>query len=512
MSALRSRYASLDALPRRLFAPIVTHLHGDLEDRARSVVCLRRGLLRGELPRERLVWPTEVLSEVLLDSLGRSGIVELCRGEPDLTDEVIATILDAVTGAESLCFSASAHFAGLAIAELRRRQQVWSSCSTSTCGSGADGAGGSQRLPDIAPAARDEIVAEARRIAVDIAAAKIRSEVSCWRERAEAIVQLREMIVLLAPKRGWDLSRGILRALSAKSATSAYDLVRHLQRLKDLVLYLGRLRDPSGASDETIFERISGPMRRTLPRLVPQRSDELRGPEVRDLDRSGDFGRMLPCEAVWLMHPALKRVWNARRAENALLVYRAEDDAHVFRVGEQEVADGGDIETTRRIRGPVIVCLDTSGSMAGPAGALAKAVVLHLTMTAHDEERPVYLYAFSGPGDVVEHELSFDGDGAEALLAFLVLDYAGGTDVAEPMRRALERHDQARWSRADLLLVSDGEFAAPRELVAALATRRAENDLRVHGLLLGDSSAAMSALCTTVHRFRDWVTADGDRA
>jgi uncharacterized protein with von Willebrand factor type A (vWA) domain len=80
------------------------------------------------------------------------------------------------------------------------------------------------------------------------------------------------------------------------------------------------------------------------------------------------------------------------------------------------------------------------------------------------------------------------------------------------MRRALERHDQARWSRADLLLVSDGEFAAPRELVAALATRRAENDLRVHGLLLGDSSAAMSALCTTVHRFRDWVTADGDRA
>ena len=231
-------------------------------------------------------------------------------------------------------------------------------------------------------------------------------------------------------------------------------------------------------------------MRRVLPRLVPQRDDELRGPEIRDLDRSGDFSRMLPSEAVWLMHPTLARAWHARRAENALLVYRAEEDVDIVRLRDQEVADGADVETTRRVRGPVIVCLDTSGSMAGSAGALAKAIVLHVTMTAHDEERPVYLYAFSGPGDVVEHELSFDGDGAEALLAFLVLDYAGGTDVAEPLRRALDRHDQAEWSRADLLLVSDGGFAAPRELVAALAKRRAEKDLRVHGLLLGDHAHA----------------------
>lgn len=506
MTALRSRYACLDALPRRLFAPIVTHLHGDLEDRAESVATLRAALLEGELP-DGLTWPSPELSEALLTALRGSGIVSLCRGEPDLVDEVLSTILDAVTGAERLCFSATAHFAGLTLAEHRRRREICRACEGESRGSGrSDGDGGTAK-PHYDDATRAAIRAEARRIATDIAAAKIRSEISVWTERADAIRELRDIVVGLAPRRGWNLSRGLLKALAVKSATSAYDLVKHLRRLRDLVLYLGRLKDPANESTETIFERISGRMKRELPRPeIPEEPDP--GPELRDLERSGDFSRMLPSEAVWLMHPTLARAWHARRAENALLVYRAEQQARVVRIREEDVDDGADIEVSRRVRGPVIVCLDTSGSMDGSPGDLAKAIVLHLTMTAHDEGRSVYVYAFSGPGDVVEHELTFDGDGAEALLAFLVLSFSGGTDVSEPIRRALQRHDEAKWSRADLLLVSDGEFAVPREISSAIAKRRAETDLRVHGLLIGDDSRAMACLCSDVHRFRDWVSAE----
>jgi len=506
MTALRSRYACLDALPRRLFAPIVTHLHGDLEDRARSLVTLRRALLEGELPKH-LSWPTPELSHALVEALGGSGIVDLCRGEPDLVDEVLSTILDAVTGAESLCFSASAHFAGLALAEHRRRQELCRPCSGGACSGGGD-LGGSGTAPPHDEATQAEIRAEARRIAVDVAAAKIRAEMSSWCDRAEAIKQLRELVICLAPKRGWTLSRGLLRALAVRSTTSAYDLVKHLQRLRDLVLYLGRLKNPADPSVETIFERIVGPMKREIPRPETAK-DRDPGPVLRDLERSGDFSRMLPVEAVWLMHPTLARAWHARRAENALLVYRAEHDARVVRMREESVDDGADLEASRRVRGPVIVCLDTSGSMDGSPGSLAKAIVLHLAMTAHDEGRSVYVYAFSGPGDVVEHELAFDGDGVEALLGFLVLDFSGGTDLSEPLRRALQRHDDAKWSRADLLVVSDGQFEAPREIAAALDERRAETDLRVHGLLVGnDESAAMARLCSPLHRFRDWVLAE----
>ena len=493
MTALRSRYAALDALPRKLFAPIVTHLHGELEDRARSLVSLRSALLEGELPRG-LSWPAPELARALLEALAGSGIVVLCRGEPELVDEVLSTILDAVTGAERLCISASAHFAGLAIAEHGRWQELW------------------RTTPHHDEATLAEIRAEARRIAVEVAAAKIRAEMSSWSERADAIRQLRGLVECLAPRRGWDLSRGLLRALAVRSTTSAYDLVKHLRRLHDLVAHLGRLRDPAEASAETIFERIAGPMKRELPRPVTVK-DPAPGAEIRDLERSGDFSRMLPSEAVWLLHPTLARAWHARRAESALLVYRAEHHPRILRRREADVNDGADLPTSRRVRGPVIVCLDTSGSMDGSPGSLAKAIVLHLTMTAHDEGRPVYVYAFSGPGDVVEHELGFDGDGAEALLAFLVLSFSGGTDVSEPLRRALRRHDDAKWSRADLLVVSDGQFEAPREIAHALDERRAEADLRVHGLLVGrDHSAAMARLCSPMHRFRDWVASESGAA
>ena len=56
-------------------------------------------------------------------------------------------------------------------------------------------------------------------------------------------------------------------------------------------------------------------------------------------------------------------------------------------------------------RGPIIVCLDTSGSMHGAPEIVAKAIVLEAMRVAHAEKRACYLYSFSGPTDVAELEL-----------------------------------------------------------------------------------------------------------
>ena len=44
--------------------------------------------------------------------------------------------------------------------------------------------------------------------------------------------------------------------------------------------------------------------------------------------------------------------------------------------------------------GPIIVCLDTSGSMYGAREVVAKAVVLECMRGAHRQERKCYVYAF----------------------------------------------------------------------------------------------------------------------
>src|SRR5262249_41908240 len=213
-------------------------------DRASSLVLLRNGLLRGDLPLRELScvrWPTSPeLRIALLTSLEQSGIVPLCRGEPDLTDEVLATILDAVLGAERLCFSASAHFAGLALAEHQRRGAPCSSCCAppdggdDVCrlgGGGGVGSGGT----GLDSSTLDAIRSEARTLAVEVATAKIRAEMAVLPARAVAITKLRELLACLAPRRGFTLARGALRAIAMKDVASVYQLVAHLEQLRDLV-------------------------------------------------------------------------------------------------------------------------------------------------------------------------------------------------------------------------------------------------------------------------------------
>jgi uncharacterized protein with von Willebrand factor type A (vWA) domain len=106
---------------------------------------------------------------------------------------------------------------------------------------------------------------------------------------------------------------------------------------------------------------------------------------------------------------------------------------------------------------------------------------------------------------VAEFDLSVKKGGVQAPLEFLGCSFHGGTDVAEPIARALKRVETAKWSRADAIIVSDGEFPVPSATSAAVAFAWKSLHLRVHGLLIGAGhSTAMTSLCDPVHVFKDW--------
>jgi uncharacterized protein with von Willebrand factor type A (vWA) domain len=104
--------------------------------------------------------------------------------------------------------------------------------------------------------------------------------------------------------------------------------------------------------------------------------------------------------------------------------------------------------------GPIIVCLDTSGSMYGAREVVAKALVLECMRGAQMQARKCYVYAFSGPGQVRALDLSEPQVALEKLLDFLECSFQGGTDVDQPLELALERLNGAcaaslklRWHR-----------------------------------------------------------------
>ncbi|MBE0549042.1 MAG: VWA domain-containing protein, partial [Rubrivivax sp.] len=156
-------------------------------------------------------------------------------------------------------------------------------------------------------------------------------------------------------------------------------------------------------------------------------------------------------------------------------------------------------------RGPLIVCLDTSGSMRGAPENIAKALALQAVRTAHHERRGCLLIAFGGPDEVIERELGCTREGLQSLLALMGQAFDGGTDIQGPIERAIDRVHEARWASADLLVVSDGEFGCTPATLRRLDEARERFGLRVQGVLVGDrETMGLMDVADDIHWVRDW--------
>lgn len=95
-----------------------------------------------------------------------------------------------------------------------------------------------------------------------------------------------------------------------------------------------------------------------------------------------------------------------------------------------------------------------TGSMYGAREVVAKALTLECMRGAHRQQRQCYVYAFSGPGDVMELELSIDPKSMPKLLSFLSMSFSGGTDVDAPLALSLERLGREEWKLVCFLVFS----------------------------------------------------------
>jgi uncharacterized protein with von Willebrand factor type A (vWA) domain len=216
---------------------------------------------------------------------------------------------------------------------------------------------------------------------------------------------------------------------------------------------------------------------------------------------------MLPSETMLLTHPRLRLVWHARHAERTLLTY--EEDERAPQVVAERIpvprASSRRRPDRRTEAGPMLVCVDTSGSMHGGAEAVAKAVVLEAMRTAHAQDRACRVYAFGGADEILELELGLDLPGIERLAQLLEAGFHGGTDICGPLERVLARLAEERWRLADLLIASDGEFGATPATAAAVARAKSELGLRVQGVLIGDrETIGMLELADDILWVREW--------
>ncbi|KAI3428338.1 hypothetical protein D9Q98_006718 [Chlorella vulgaris] len=337
---------------------------------------------------------------------------------------------------------------------------------------------------------------------------------------------------LLEGPTGFDSSSSVWHQSGWKEVAALRRKLEDLKELRELVRQLGR----GGGK---------GPLKKAPQQVAASRNppgvvrSPLQPEETRGLTRSGDLSRMLPFEAHLLAagwprfedsgsgsgsgsgeeadgggeaeggrvmvkegSRGARMLFQARRAERMLMSYERQgwvDDEPSRLTGRMEVRPAAEL-------GPIIVCLDTSGSMYGAREVVAKAVALECMRGAHRQQRRCYLYAFSGPKDVMELELGSDAASFNNLLTFLTCSFGGGTDVDAPLALSLERLKKDQWAMADILMVTDGEIPSPsKEILSLLATAHDQLGLEVHGLLVGRSvTPPMEALCHHLHVFKSW--------
>ena len=340
--------------------------------------------------------------------------------------------------------------------------------------------------------------------AVEAMAQAFRDDWTVERQGWEEVLSLLRTLGDLAHLR-WDELKGRLNSREWREAQRIGELLRALPGLAAFIDRVGRAQ-----RREDLPPRGHETPRAAPPRPLAMQAIEIRLADqpgaVRGIKRSGQIARMLASEAVQLHHPVLRRLWRARFAESQLLSY--EDEAvltqWVPRSDAARVLPAAP-EPAPRGQGPMIVCLDTSGSMRGAPENVAKACVLQALRSAHAAGRACRLLAFGGPDELVERELTVTVEGLDALLAVMGQSFDGGTDVQTPLERAITLVHTQAWALADILIVSDGEFGVTPATLAALRACKASLSLRVHGILIGDrETIGLLEVCDAIHWVRDW--------
>ncbi len=440
-------YAALAHLPTALWRWAVVCSGGQTDQRLAELPDWLAALAQGELPPAALDWADPAAVPALRQVIGELALPDLARHQPALAQQILQSLLW--------------HLDGLI----------------------------------------DRPPTEDRATAIERQAEAFRASWVLQRQGWEEVLKLLPTLGDLSHAR-WDEVQGLLRRGEWAQAQRIGQRLERMDSLRRFIDQVGR----RAAVPET--PPAASPQAERAQAAAPEPDDERRLPlpdEVDGVRRSRALARMTGAESAHLIHPGLRRLWRARFAEAQLLTYDDRSPAPRPQHRAPPQARAVHHPPAPAGRGPLIVCLDTSGSMRGAPENVAKACVLQALRSAHAGSRDCRLLAFGAHGELLEQELGTGPAGLAALLDVMGQSFDGGTDVQTPLERAVTCIRDEAWRQADVLVVSDGEFGITPQALNDLRAAKAELGLRVHGILIGDrETIGLLEVCDHLHWVRDW--------
>lgn len=162
-------------------------------------------------------------------------------------------------------------------------------------------------------------------------------------------------------------------------------------------------------------------------------------------------------------------------------------------------------------KGPVIICVDESSSMAGPPIETAKSFALAMYWIARHQKRWCALVGFSGGTQGTLCVLPYGKANEGQLMDWLLHNYAGGTSPHVVCERVPGDYWQKMESqglpkgKTDLIVVSDGEIEVSTEMSTRFNKWKETSKCRALGLMIGfeSSGGGWKSILDEVYSDRD---------
>lgn len=254
----------------------------------------------------------------------------------------------------------------------------------------------------------------------------------------------------LEGSRGFSNDKGSLKRNSIANILRYFNMIKNNKALMDICDILGRMKDEE---KEMYKEKITELTAYSYTQTTPTKRYK---EEIIGVTLGNDLENIIPQEMSLLDDEDLELLFDLKFVENRLFCFEKQGFVSYQEEGQKEIEK--EVEKERKKegqKGPIIICVDTSGSMYGAPETVAKAITLMLTAKARKEKRNCYLINFS-TGTVCA-DMS-GAVGVNKINDFLELSFGGGTDVGAGLEVGVEQMEKENYKNSDLLVISDGDF------------------------------------------------------
>ena len=268
----------------------------------------------------------------------------------------------------------------------------------------------------------------------------------------------------------WGLGTGENCQVAFQNKKDAIERIRRSSKLHKLTDLVGKFKESA---------------------IVEQKKKAKHGAvEIKGVTTGDKIQDALPSDRMNLCNDITKKDFYRRMSEHGLLQYSKE--AH-----------------KQKNKGPIIVCVDTSGSMSGDQEIWSKALTVGILEVAQMQKRDFACIIYSSHADkpIV---IKKDEIAPQKIIDCAERFHNGGTSFEAPLNEALELIKDSTFKNADIVFITDGDCYVSDGFSRKFKQIKEEKDFKTLGVLvnMGRGHASDSSL----KEFCDNVTLVSDIA